>query len=170
MAFTFLEESRFHSLPSWERDVEGAPIPPAQKIHELAKSLVDTETTARGTRGDAVSCDFPVCARLRSPLSSVSGRAGFEALLSRALSLAKATLPRITSLRVTAEGCIGGKAEIHPHLSFTESVEAEVELVANLIHLLITFVGEALTLRLIHEVWPKASFREDASGPGETTV
>ena len=63
-----------------------------------------------------------------------------------------------------------GKTEIHPHLSFTESVEAEVVLTANLIHLLINFVGEELTLRLIQDQWPEARLREDASGSGETTV
>ena len=169
MAFSSIEESLFRSVPSWDRDVEGAPIPPAQRIKDLARSLVDTEMTARGAEGDVVASDFPVCARLRSPLSSVSGKAGFEALLSRALSLTKAALPRIAPLRVASDGCVGGKAEIYPHLSSTESLEAEVELVANLIHLLITFVGEALTLRLIQEAWPKASFSKDASGPGKTT-
>ena len=95
----------------------------------------------------------------------LTGASGFEALLSRALSLTKAALPQMAPLRVTADGCIDSEGEIEPHLSSTECAEAEVALVANLIHLLITFVGEALTLRLIQHVWPKASFNKNASGP-----
>ena len=42
-------------------------------------------------------------------------------------------------------------------LADAEIAEGEAVLVAQLIGLLVTFIGEALTLHLLHEAWPEAS-------------
>ena len=51
-------------------------------------------------------------------------------------------------------------AEIDPRLTAEELVEAEIVVVACLVELLCTFLGEALLLRLVHDLWPNASFEK----------
>ena len=107
---------------------------------------------------------FRASEKLGEPLSTLAGKAGLHALLSRALTLAKAEFPQLNPVKVDADGCLTGLNEIQPHLSAEESAEAEAALIANLLHLLSTFVGDALTLRIVHNVWPDASFNESQSG------
>ena len=51
------------------------------------------------------------------------------------------------------------------HLTDAEIAEGEAVLVAQLIGLLVTFIGEALTLHLLHEAWPQAPLGGLYSGP-----
>ncbi len=46
----------------------------------------------------------------------------------------------------------------HAKLGAAEFSEGEAELLAQLIGLLVAFIGPALTLRLIHQIWPRLSF------------
>lgn len=86
-----------------------------------------------------------VCEQLRLPLSTLAGPAGFRSLLVRALTLAK------------RESSVLGQWEIEPDGSLQivngETAQAGAVLVAHLLGLMITFVGEPLTLRLLHDVW-----------------
>ena len=121
---------------------------------------------AAGNSGDVMA--FGVCEKLADPLSSLAGNAGFQSLLSRALTITKAEIPRLSMTKVQAEGCVN-LSEIHPHLSAEEAAQAEIALVANILQLLCTFLGEALVLRILREIWPDAFFNEGESGK-ETTI
>ena len=101
-----------------------------------------------------------MCEKLRDLFASLAGKAGFEALLSRVLKLGKKELPRLEPLRPKRDGCFEGLADIHPPLTEQELVEAEIVLVSYVVELLSTFLGEALLLRLIHDVWPDAAFKD----------
>jgi hypothetical protein len=46
-----------------------------------------------------------------------------------------------------------------------EIARGETVLIAHLVALLITFIGEALTLRLLQEAWPEVSRSDLISGP-----
>ena len=46
-----------------------------------------------------------------------------------------------------------------------EIARGETVLIAQLVALLITFIGEALTLRLLQEAWPEVSHSDLISGP-----
>ncbi len=97
---------------------------------------------------------FRVCENLRRPLTTLAGAAGFHSLLSRALTLAKHDAPSLQSLRVNSDGSLNVA-----QVSQEKYDDADgLILVAYLIALLFTFVGETLTLRLLHEVWPHGSF------------
>jgi hypothetical protein len=45
-----------------------------------------------------------------------------------------------------------------------EAAEGATNLASHLVLLLIVFIGEALTLRLVHDVWPTAAVKESKSG------
>jgi len=106
----------------------------------LAYELAEAETLTAGT--DAVS---RVCDKLRRPLTTLAGAAGFRSLLARALTLAKQESPALGAWEVKADGSLES-----PNGEAQQSGDV---LIAHLIGLMVTFIGESLTLRLVHDVW-----------------
>lgn len=104
---------------------------------------------------------FRVCEKLRRPLSTLAGVAGFRSLLVRALALAKADAPWLAQVVVSLDGSISFTAELEAVLSKEESAKGGRALVAQLIGLL---VGEGLTLRFLGDAWPKVAHRKLTSG------
>ena len=101
---------------------------------------------------------FRVCEKLRQPLSRLAGMAGFRSLLSRALALANDEARWLKAIDVKADGSLGGLDEAQARLLEGEIAEGEIILIAQLIGLLVTFIGEELTLRLVQQTWPDAAF------------
>jgi hypothetical protein len=130
--------------------------PPTLK--ELAKRLLADEARADKQRGANQSAAFRVCEKLRHPLGKLLGMAGFRALFSRALALANEEVPWLRALHIKADGSLEGLDELEANLDENEIVEGEVVLVARLLELLITFIGPALTVRIIQDAWPRANF------------
>jgi hypothetical protein len=111
---------------------------------------------ATGTRAGADgSAAFRVCEKLREPLGKLMGVGGFRTLLSRALGLAGEEVPWLLALKFQADGSLAGLGELEARDDWRTVVEGEVVLVAHLLGLLATFIGPALTLRLLHDIWPK---------------
>lgn len=98
----------------------------------------------------------------------MTGKTGYEALLSRALALAKSDFARLESVTVKGGDCVEGFANIEPRLNDQEFVEGETLIIGHLLGLLRTFLGETLVLRLVRDLWPGASFTEPDSGKGST--
>ena len=116
------------------------------------------ESAAAKPAGVNNSPAFRVCEKLRQPLSRLAGVAGFRSLLSRALALTNDEARWMKAIQVKADGSLEGLEEAQAQLSETEIAEGEVVLIAQLIGLLVTFIGEELTLRLVQESWPDAPF------------
>lgn len=124
-------------------------------MRKLARQLIARER-ARSSSPPSES-DYPalrICEELRIPLTAYAGAIGFRSLLRRALNLARAEEPRLTALMVDDTGVIVVPEDFqaaHP-----PSVAAPIgeALVVHLLLLLEIFIGAALTLRLVHEVWP----------------
>jgi len=131
-------------------------VPP--RLKGFARRLVVHETAATKSAGAQKSAAFRVCEKLRQPLSRLSGVAGFRSLLSRALALTNDEARWMKAIQVKADGSLEGLEEAQAQLSETEIAEGEVVLIAQLIGLLVTFIGEELTLRLVQESWPDAPF------------
>jgi len=89
-------------------------------------------------------------------LSKLTGAAGFHALLSRALSLARQEAAWLSGLEITPQGSLTFRPEVEALVAKDEVTEGGAALVAELLGLLITLIGETLTLRLLRDVWPKA--------------
>jgi len=94
------------------------------------------------------------------------GNAGFHALLSRALALANAEVPWLRAVNVNAGGSFEGLDKLGAQVDPDEIFEGCVVLLAQLLGLLVAFIGEDLTLRLVREVWLKLSFNDLDFGKG----
>ncbi len=131
---------------------------------ELTRRLLAFEAEHAPRSDGHVDEAVQVCDKLRGPLSKLAGVFGFTTLLSRALALAKREVPSLQAVKVRPDGSLEGWVKAGRDRDQDEGSMAtggEV-LVARLLGLLVTFIGEALTLRLVHEAWPDLS--EDGAG------
>jgi hypothetical protein len=124
----------------------------------LAQRLLAYEGVAGEHSEPTESAAFRVCAKLRRPLITFAGVAGFRSLLSRALTLARAEAPSLSAVQVAADGSLRGQDEFELQANKEQARDGGVILVAQLIGLLLTFIGEGLTLRLVQDVWPEVAF------------
>jgi len=132
----------------------------------LAQRLLTYEAVAGEHSEPAESAAFRVCAKLRQPLITLAGVAGFRSLLSRALTLARARAPSLSAVQVAADGSLQGLDELGPQIDKEQGTDGGAILVAHLIGLLLTFIGAGLTLRLVQDVWPEAAFDGRVSEKG----
>jgi hypothetical protein len=100
-----------------------------------------------------------VCEKLRQPLSTLTGAAGYRSLISRALTLAKKEAPSLEKVQVKKDGSLEWTAAVKPQQGMDEAVKGGAVLVAQLLGLLVTFIGQALTVRLVRDLWPDAPFK-----------
>jgi nicotinic acid phosphoribosyltransferase len=117
---------------------------------------------AHATRGNKSSktetpAIFLVVEKLRPNLATLLGKLGFRALLSRALALTTSEIAWLRAVHVKADGSLEGLHELEAQLDPEEIAEGTVVLLAQLLGLLVLFIGESLTLRLVRDVWPKLS-------------
>jgi len=127
---------------------------PPHKMRDMARSLVAFEADASATALQTKPSTARVYERLRRQLSAPVGVDGFQLLASRALILAKSRSPRLRAVQVTASGEMRGLIEVESQTgtSAEEDDEAGVILIAQLLGLFLTFLGEATTLRLIEDL------------------
>ena len=126
-------------------------------LSAIAQRLIAEELLTATTVDTTGRAAFRVCEKLRQPLSSLIGMAGFRSLFSRALTLAKGEVPWLGGLQIGADGTFGFSTEMNVQLDGEEAARGGTALIAQLLGLLVIFIGEALTLRLVHNVWPKAA-------------
>lgn len=124
-------------------------------VRSIARQLLASESAEAEANPPA---EFRATDKLRPHLSMLMGGGGFQALLARALVLATVEAPWLAVVRVVGGGELEGLAIAHAKLGAAEFSEGEAELLAQLIGLLVAFIGPALTLRLIHQIWPRLSF------------
>jgi len=136
-------------------------------MQDLARRILAVEAaraTASGTEfyEAAVNVAVQVVEKFQAPLSKLTGPAGFSSLLSRALVLAKADVPALSVVQVRRDGSLAGFDQIKPDSNAGEHAEGALEqgrlaLVAHLLGLLATLIGESLTRQLARGAWPDAA-------------
>jgi hypothetical protein len=124
----------------------------------LAKRLIALEKKGHPSSEARPLAGFYVCEKLRPTLAILLGNAGYHALLSRALALAAAEVAWLGAVHVHTDGSLQGLAELDTQLDPAEIAEGRIVLLAQLLGLLVAFIGDDLTMRLTREVWPKLSF------------
>ena len=143
---------------------------PPQKTRDLARSLVASEADAATTSLHTEPATVRVYERLRRQLGAPVGVDGFQALASRALALAKSESPRLSAVQLTANGGLRGLGEVGSESDVDEDGEAGIVLIAQLLGLFLTFLGEATTLRLIEDLRLQAdAMAELATNPADMT-
>lgn len=123
----------------------------------FAKRLMAYETGGNKSYGTKIMVGFHVCEKLHLHLATFMGNTGFRTLLSRSLALATAEVPWLRTVRVKDDWSLEGLEQLQTQISQDELFEGGVTLLAQLLGLLVTFIGEALTVRLVRDVWPKVS-------------
>ena len=142
---------------------------PPQKTRDLARSLVASEADASTTSLHTEAATVRVYERLRRQLGAPVGVDGFQALASRALALAKSESHRLNAVQVTANGGLRGLGEGESHTEADEDGEAGIILIAQLLGLFLTLLGEATTLSLIEDLRLQVDIGEEsATTPADT--
>ncbi len=138
----------------------------APAIHDLARRLIALEA-ARDPSVGMIDEAVRACEKLRSPLAKLAGTAGFRSLMTRAMALATAEAPWLASLQVRADGSLEGFDAAGRQQGAAAGGEAGTVVVAQLLGLLVVFIGEPLTLRLVRDAWPDAPVTGMDAGAGE---
>ena len=131
------------------------PLAPATR--DLAFWLLTQEDIA-GEPSKKMDAAFRVCEKLRQSLSTLAGAAGYRSLISRALTLANKETPSPGKVQVREDGSLEWTEAVEPQQGTDEAATGGVVLVAQLLGLLFAFIGQALTLRLVRDLWPDAPF------------
>ena len=113
---------------------------------------------------------FNAFEELRQHLAKLVGIAGFQSLLARSLVLAKPEALWLLSVRVGSDGTLEEIHEGDPPPSEALVAEGCTALLAQFLALLVTFIGESLTLQLVQEIWPTVRLNEMNSPSEETTT
>ena len=108
--------------------------------------LLASESSRAESHATTAHPSSRVSDRLRVPLSRLAGEAGFRSLLARALFLANAQDASLNAVHIGPNGSLIGFDGGNPAHG--------AEVVAQLIGLLVTFIGTSLTRQLVREVWP----------------
>ena len=135
-------------------------------MRDFAERLIAYET--RGNKSSKTTpTAFLVGEKLRLHLTALMGKVGFRALLSRAHVLANAEVPWLRAVHVKADGSFGGLDELGAQVASEKIAEGSVVLFAQLLGLLVAFIGGSLTLRLVREMWPKIPLNDLDFGNGD---
>ena len=143
---------------------------PPNKTRDLARSLIANEADASETSLQTEPAIVRVYEKLRRQLGAPVGIDGFRALASRALALAKSQSPRLSTVQVTANGGLRGLGEVESQTDTDEHGEAGIILIAQLLGLFLTFLGEATTLRLIEDLRLQADARTESDSTTQSSI
>jgi hypothetical protein len=131
---------------------------------QLARRLLTYEAAAGKDSEPTASAVSRVCEKLRQPLSTLAGVAGFHSLLYCALRLARAEVPTLRAVTLAEDGSLQGLDALGPQKDQDRASEGGAILIAHLLGLLITFIGIGITSRLVQDVWPEVTFANLDSG------
>jgi hypothetical protein len=125
------------------------------QMRRIAESLMAYEAPASEHSGAKTAAAFHVADSLRSHLAALMGIGGFRALLSRAVALSIMEVPWMRTVEVKTDGTLEGLERLHAQLEPGELREGKGVLLAQLLGLLVAFIGPSLTSRLVGEIWPQ---------------
>ena len=128
-------------------------------MHDFAKRLIAHETSGNKPSATNGTVDFAVIPKLRPMLTNLMGNVGFSALISRALALASKKVRWLAKVHINSDGSFQGMDELVEQIDADEFFEGQVVLLAQLLGLLVAFIGENLTWRLVGDVWPQMPSR-----------
>ena len=125
---------------------------PTSSTRDLARRLLAASQTDSDPH---VSEVVAVIERLRISLSKFAGDAGFVSLLRRAVAMASSDIPSLQNVKIGMDGRLDGVEQTgaDPGTGALGG-EAAVAITTHLLGLLVAFVGEPLTVRLLRESWP----------------
>jgi hypothetical protein len=151
------------------------------EMRDLAQQLLTYEANAGKTSEPMESAILRVYERLRQSLSDFAGTAAFQSLAYRSLAMARSEMPSLRAVQIAADGSLKGlghglgqgMSEFGPQIEFEKDRAGEnrvadegIVVIARLLGLLLIFLGEPITLRLLRNAWPGADFDDRSSENG----
>jgi hypothetical protein len=127
------------------------------QLRELAHHLISAASRTDAEAPGIIS----VVKGMDTVLTRLARRTGSRSLIARAVSLAKASEPSLKAISPSAEGVLESLEEVLSKAGPEDRFRDEALVVAHLLGLLHTFIGERLTLQLITEVWPDLKTQND---------
>ena len=140
-------------------------VPSAQ---ELAQQLLEREAPASAAPSEVITGAGVICLRLHRHFERLVGASGSDLLMTRAVSVARPAFPWLNGVRWqqgAQPGLDGWGAEI-PSQDVLEVRRAAVAIVSGFLSLLYSFIGEELTVRQVHRLWPDLGSGNPAAGAG----
>jgi len=123
-------------------------------MRKLAQRLVAQEAAGSIASDKNIPVAFHALQTLRPGLAVLMGNAGLRGLLSRSLAISGEEIRWLRAVHVKSDGSLTGLYELQSEVPPDRFLEGAVELLAHLLGLLVAFIGEPLTIRLISETWP----------------
>lgn len=123
-------------------------------MRDLSQRLFAAEVASENAAVAHIHPGVRVCEKLRNSLTRFAGADGFTSLLRRSLALAREDVPALNAVQLQPDGSLDGLGTVAADAT-NGGPEAAVAITAHLLGLLVTFIGEPLTLRLIREAWPE---------------
>lgn len=129
-----------------------SPATPTLRI--FAASLIGYEAQVNPPSQADLPTALPVTEKLRPVIANYVGRSGYHALIYRTLMLARDEVPWLREVVIDADGSLENFADLAASQDSADATAGSEVLLARLIELLVAFIGELLTLRLVHGLWP----------------
>lgn len=130
----------------------------------LAERLIAHETSANNSAETKPLAAFHAIEKLRPHLVTLQGNIGFRSLVSRSLAVASEETRWLRAVHVKRDGSLTGFQELPGQLGLAQFLEGGVALLAELLTLLVSFIGEELTLQVAREAWPDLPLNESDAG------
>jgi hypothetical protein len=127
-------------------------------MRNFAQRLINYEARDKESPGPKTSSGFDVYKKLHPHLASLMGNGGYRALLARALALADVEVGWLQGVHVKTDGSLDVPEGLGADKA--EFSEGRVVLLAQLLGLLVAFIGENLTLHLVRDIWPEESLHD----------
>jgi len=143
----------------------GAEVSPAARA--LARQVLLHEAGGRPEPAALAEAADRAYARLHGRLAGLMGQTGYTLLVARAVRLAQAEEPVLVGVTVDAwaeDGLRGaGAFALATRDDPGAAADGLAAILARIIGLLVTFIGEDLALRLVREAWPELAAGQDAA-------
>ncbi len=138
---------------------------PPPVINDWARKLIAAEVDTDSTTAQTELATLRVYERLRLQFRAPVGVDAFQALASRALSVAKSQFPNLSAVSVTANGGLRGLGTVESPLDLGEDGEVGIILITQMLRLFLTLLGETAMVRLMED----APVRVEAKAELDTT-
>jgi hypothetical protein len=124
---------------------------------DLARRLLAREADDARAPEDIAGAAVAVCRKLYLEVGQFVGADGYKVLLARSLHLARTEFSFLEAVRIgdSDDDWLPGLTSIIPKRNATEVTEGMAAVLGGFVDLLSTFIGDDLTLRMIHRRWPE---------------
>lgn len=125
------------------------------KMQYFAKRLISHESRTNDWSLSELQTAFVVTRKLRPLLEELMGNTGFRALVTRSMLLAKKEVPALSNAKIDAHGDLEEFQEAQAEAGLEVANTGGIIMLAEMLGLLGSFIGELLTMQLVLETWPE---------------